>query len=496
MGAIRRMRFLRHSLTGLFLLALTLGLLGFAAQTVIEAVRARMDDTPTIPERQERVFAVSVVEARERTHTPVLTAYGEVLSRRTLEIRAKAAGTLVMLAENFEEGGTVTEGDVLAVIDPADAEFALSRAQTELVDSQAEERDARRALELAHDEVAAAEEQAALRETAYRRQVDLEARGVGTAAAVETAGLAASQARQAVIVARQAQALAEARVNLAETRLARSKIALSEAERRLEDTRIKAGFSGTLSDVAVVEGRLVSVNEQLGTLVDGSALEVAFRVSTAQYARLVDETGALIRAPVVARLNVHGIDLAAKGVISREAAAVGEDSTGRLVFARLYEAPAMKPGDFVTVEIEEPPLERTVRLPAAALGADGTVLVAGDDDRLAVLPVTLLRRQGDDILVRGEGLPGARVVAERTPLLGAGLKVRQIDAQSGASRTEPDADTDATLRLSDERRARLRSFVEASTDISATAKRRLLGTLEQDRVPARLVEGLERRMGG
>lgn len=490
------MRFLRHSLTGLFLLALTLGFLGFAAQTVIEAVRARMDDIPTIPERQERVFAVSVVEARERTHTPVLTAYGEVLSRRTLEIRAKTAGTLVMLAENFEEGGSVQEGDVLALIDPADAEFALSRAQTELVDSQAEERDARRALELAGEELAAAEEQAALRETAYRRQVDLEARGVGTAAAVETAGLAAAQARQAVIAARQALALAEARVNLAETRLARSKIALDEAERRLEDTRIKAGFSGTLSDVSVVEGRLVSVNEQLGTLVDGSALEVAFRVSTAQYARLVDETGALIRAPVVARLSMHGLELTARGVISREAATVGEDRTGRLVFARLYEAPALKPGDFVTVEIEEPPLERTVRLPAAALGADGTVLIVDDDERLAALPVTLLRRQGDDILVRGDGLSGARVVSERTPLLGAGLKVRPIEARSVTQRIEKDADTDATVQLSDKRRAQLRHFVETSPDIGAAAKRRLLAALDQDRVPARVVEGLERRMGG
>lgn len=489
------MRFLRHSLTGLFLLALTLGFLGYAAQTVIDAVRARMDDTPAIPERQERVFAVSVIEARERTLAPVLTAYGEVRSRRTLEIRAKTAGTLVMLAEDFEEGGRVEEGALLARIDPADADFALSRARTELTDSQAETREARRALDLARDEVAAAAEQAALRERAHRRQADLEARGVGTTATVETAELAAAQARQAVIAARQAQAVAEARTDQAETRLARSRIALDEAERRLADTRIVAGFSGTLSDVAVVEGRLVSVNERLGTLVDGAALEVAFRVSTAQYARLVDEAGALIPAPVTARLSTHGLDLTARGVISREGAAVGEDRTGRLVFARLYEAPAMKPGDFVTVVIEEPPLERVVRLPAAALGADGTVLMLADDDRLEALPVTLLRRQGDDILVRGEGLAGARVVTERTPLLGAGLKVRPIEARSDAA-TGATSGPDATLQLSAERRARLKSFVEASPDIGAADKRRLLAALERDRVPVRMVERLEGRMGG
>jgi hypothetical protein len=39
-------------------------------------------------------------------------------------------------------------------------------------------------------------------------------------------------------------------------------------------------------------------------------------------------------------------------------------------------------------------------------------------------------------------------------------------------------------------------FVQASGDMSAAVKRRLLGQLEQTRVPARVVERLERRMGG
>jgi len=495
-GSIRQMRFLRQSLTGLFLLSLTLALLGYAGQIVFDALQARMADTPRVPERKERVFAVGIVVPREETVTPVLTAYGEVLSRRTLEIRAKTTGTLVKLAENFVEGGSVAQGQLLARIDPRDAEFALSRARTELTDSQAEGREAARALALARDELEAARAQAVLRETAYRRQVDLESRGVGTAAAVETAELAAAQARQAVISARQALALAEARVDQAATRLARSRIALDEAAERLGDTRIEAGFSGTLSEVSVVEGRLVSANERLGTLIDDSALEVAFRVSTAQYGRLLDDDGRLLAAPVTARLSVFGIDLLAQGTISREGATVGEGSTGRLIFARLDGAPAMKPGDFVTVEVEEPPLERVVRLPASALGPDGNVLVLDETDRLGPLAVTLLRRQGDDVLVRGEGLAGVRVVAERTPLLGAGIRVRPVARASGTDTDTGAADADPLLDLSADRRARLRSFVEASTDMSETVKRRILGELERDRVPARVVQGLERRMGG
>ena len=179
-------------------------------------------------------------------------------------------------------------------------------------------------------------------------------------------------------------------------------------------------------------------------------------------------------------------------MISRESAAVGEGTTGRLLFARLYEAPAMKPGDFVTVRIEEPSLERLVRLPASSLGPSGTVLVLDEENRLKTLQVEVLRRQGDDILVRGEGLPGARVVVERTPLLGEGIRVRPL---TSGVQEEPEADP-STLELSAARRERLMEFVEASADMSDEVKRRLLGQLEQERVPARVVERLERRMGG
>ena len=476
---------------GLFLVSLTLGLLVYAGQIVVSAVQEQLADDPRVPVRRERVFAVNVVAAREETITPTLTAYGEVQSRRTLEIRARTTGTLVDLADGFEEGGTVIRDQLLAQVDPADAEFALSRAESELLDSRAEEREAERGLELAKDELAAAREQAELQERAYQRQVDLEDRGVGTSAAVELAELAAAQARQAVIARRQSVAGAEARVDQAQTRLTRSQIAFDEATRRLEDTRITAGFSGTLSDVTVVEGGLVSANERLGTLVDVNALEVSFRVSTPQYARLLDEKGTLIKAHVKAVLSVFGLDLTAKGVISRESAAVGEGSTGRMLFARLYEAPALKPGDFVRVEIEEPALDNVVRLPAASLGPDDSVLVLDAEDRLGTLPVTLIRRQGDDVLVRGEGLAGARVVAERTPLLGDGIKVRPIAPRSDAQLASAE-----TMDLSQARRTRLIEFVQSSTDMSDAVKQRLLAQLDQPKVPVGVVERLEGRMGG
>src|SRR6056297_1809921 len=391
------MRFLRQGLFGLFLLSLTLGLLAYAGQIVVSAVQERMAQEPRTPERRERIFAVRTVTAEEAQIAPVLTAFGQIESRRTLEIRAQVTGILTELSQDFVEGGAVRAGQFLALIDPADAETAVSRARTDLDDARAEEREAARALDLARDELAARRDQSEIQDRALARQRDLEDRGVGTLTAVETAEFNVVQARQAVLASRQALALAEARVDQAKTATARAELALSEAERRLAETRITAGFSGTLRDVAVIEGRLVTANEQLATLVDGTALEVAFRVSTAQFARLLDAGGALLKAPVTVTLDSGDTGIEATGRIIRQSAAVAEGESGRVLYATIDDAPAMKPGDFVAVTVEEPPLDAVIRLPATALGPDGAVLVLDGDDRLERLPVTLLRRQGNDI---------------------------------------------------------------------------------------------------
>jgi len=484
------MRFLRQSLVGVLLASLTLALLIYAGQLVLSAVQVRMSNERPAPQARERVFAVKVIAARLQEITPVMQAFGQVQSRRTLEIRAPAGGRVITLASSFEEGGVVRAGDVLVQIDPVNAQDALERAESDVLDARAEGRDGARALVLARDELEAAKDQAALQARAYQRQVDLRERGVGTAATVETAELAAAVARQAVLARRQALASAEGRVDQAATRLKRAEIARNGASRDLAETTVKAGFDGTLSAVSLVEGRLVSVNEKLAELVDPDALEVAFRVSTAQYARLLDGAGALVTAPVVAVLNVTGADLSANGRISRDSAATGEGQSGRVIFARLDEAPGFKPGDFVTVSVDEPPLADVVRLPASAMDAGGTVLVLDKEDRLEILKVELLRRQGDDVLVRGDGLEGREVVSGRTPLLGVGIKVRPLRDEVSVA---PDA---AMLELSDERRARLVAFVETSNGMPDEVKAQTLARLGEVKVPAQLVLRIESRMGG
>ncbi len=483
------MRFLRRSLIGVFLLALTIALFAVAGRTVITAVQEQMADDRSGRRGEERIFAVNVAQITPERITPVLTAFGEVQSRRTIDLRLPVGGTIIETGPDALDGGVVEEGDLILRLDGAEADAALARVRADVRDAEAGLRDAELRLVLAEDELAAAQDQARLQQQALTRQRDLAERGVGTAAAIEAAELSASSADQAVLSRRQALAQSQATLDQAITRLDRERINLSEAERTLSDTTLTAAFDGTLADIQVVPGLRLTANEQIGSLIDPSRLEAAFRVSTAQYARLLDESGALIGLPIEASLDVGGVDLTASGEITRESAAVGDGQTGRLLFARLDESRGFRPGDFVTVRVAEPPLDDVALLPASALGSDGTLLLIDAEDRLELASVTLMRRQGDDVLIRAPDLAGREAVAERSPLLGAGIKVRPLRGDAAPEQA-------ATVILSPERRARLVSFIEANPRMPAEAKARALSQLEAEEVPIRMVERIESRMDG
>jgi multidrug efflux pump subunit AcrA (membrane-fusion protein) len=486
------MRFIARSLAGVVLTAMTFALLALAVQQVVSAIAARDAAAVTGGPARERVFQASVITVTPDRIAPVMSAFGEVRAKRRLELRAPTGGTVLELAPGFADGARVAAGEVLMRLDPAEAEASRALAAAALDEAGAALREAERAVVLAGEDVAAARTQASLRDQALARQEDLLARGVGSAAAVEEAALAASGAGQSVVSRKQALASAEARVDQARAARDRAAITLAEAERTLGQTVLRAEFAGVLNGVTVVQGGLVGANERLGELIDPSALEVAIRLSTAQAGRLLGPDGALLPAEVRIGGEAGGAALAV-GRLVRLGVAVGEGESGRLVLADLDAPGTLQPGDFVTVDIVEPALEAVALVPASAIDGAGRVMVLGPDDRLEAQPVEVLRRQGNQALIAASALAGREIVAELTPLLGAGIKLRPVRPADAAAGAAPEP---KEVTLSPERRASLVAQVEANQWIPADVKARLLDQLAQEKVPAAVIRRLEERAGG
>ena len=492
------MKFLSRSLSGLFLFALTLGILLLAGGQIFTAMRDAQNESVAGRTPKERMFSVNVDTLESVTAKPVITSYGTVESWRSLELRTSVAGTLVELAPEFRDGGVVTAGQVLFQIDPSKLETAAALAEIDLAEAKAEVADASAALLLTQSEINAAEAQLELRTQGLVRQQDLQARGVSTDPEVEAAILAQSAAETSLVGREQAYAQAVTRASRSEITLDRKEIALVEARRIMAEATVTASFDGVMSDVTAVLGRLVSSNEKLGTLIDPAALEASFRVSNTQFARLLDDDGQL-RTSKVHLILVHGSTrVEVDGKIERAGAEVGDGQIGRLLYARLLSADAsvLRPGDFLTVEIPEPPLENVAIIPASAATADGRILLLGEGDRLEEVTVKILRRQGDEIIVSGAPFDRMYVI-ERSSQIGAGIQVKPLEPVSAedaaAAAAAPPAEPEM-IALDDERRAKLIAFIEANENMAADSKARVLGELAAPEVSLELVERFEAKM--
>ncbi len=490
------MRFLSRSLVGLFLLGATLGIIAVALQNVLDAIEDRASRETRGRPQTERVYAVRVIPAAMTSIKPHITAFGEIQSRRTLELRVPISGTILELSPNFVEGGVLEEGEVILRIDATNAEVESQFALVDRNDAEVEVAESVRALALVENELAAAREREILLKQSYDRQFELWEQEIGTRDAVETAELALTSARQSILAIQKSIAQAELRIDQARSLLERREIALAETRRKLEDSSLEAEFSGTLSGISLVQGGLVTANERIGTLIDPGALEVAFKLSNTQYRRLLDSNGRLLPIDVNVSLELAGGTAPARGRIVREGAAVVEGRTGRLLFAALPDSGriGLKPGDFVTVTIEEPELRGVLALPAAAIDSSNRLLVVDEENRLADAEGDLLRRMGDEIIVRaGPELDGRLIVAERTPLIGAGSLVKPILPDQSTIDSQP---APAMVALSEEERGKLIAMVEANAFMPDGVKKRILEQLQQPEVPQDMLDRLRSRSGG
>ncbi|MEM6988172.1 MAG: HlyD family efflux transporter periplasmic adaptor subunit, partial [Pseudomonadota bacterium] len=391
------MRFLIRALSGVFMLALTLGLLVLGVGVLIKASDQGSEGRGGGRPAQERQYTVAVKAVEHATLTPVSRAFGRLQSWQTADIRSASAGRITAIGETVRDGGRVARGDMLFEIDPINAENTLASRETDLSEARAELADAERARALSQEELLTTEAQHRLRENALVRARNLKRRGFDTDAGVESAELNLASSAQALVTRRQAIAQADARVVRAEIGIERRTLARDAALKALEETRIFAPFEGVLSNVNAVVGRRVNANEQLAELIDPSALEVAFRVSVEDFAHLVDERGEVLEQPLTVEFEMGSRDIQLQARISRLSAAVGDGQSGRLVYAELQPPlpGALTVGDFVTVAIEEPALDNVSLIPRAAATDDGAVFVVDDDNRLVEQRAVIERRQGD-----------------------------------------------------------------------------------------------------
>ena len=215
--------------------------------------------------------------AAEGGPASVLDASGYVTARRIATVSSKITGKVKEVL--IEEGQHVTEGEVLATLDAADA-----RAQRELAHSQ---------LAAAESNLADGRAQLAFAEQEVRRLTQLNSQKLIAAQQLDSAVATRDSAR--------------ARLAFLTKNVQVSRDQLGIAELGTDNTVIRAPFTGVIVTKAAQPGEMISpisggggsIRTGIGTLVDMDSLEIEVDVNEAYIGRVQPQM------PVEAVLNAY-----------------------------------------------------------------------------------------------------------------------------------------------------------------------------------------------
>lgn len=385
-----------------FKFILPMGLIVLSIAVVMVMVGIAKNKRPDRKEDSNPAVMVEAVEAQVASLNFSVYSQGSVKPRTETTLVAEVAGQIVSVSSNFIAGGFFRQGEVLLQIDPSDYEAALLSAQANLASRKAQLAD----------------------QKARSEQALKDWRNMGR------------EGEPSDLVLRKPQ-LAEARaaVQAAEANL-------KEAERNLERTRIRVPYDGLVRNKRVDVGQYVSPGTPLGVTFAIDTAEIRLPLSDREIAFLDLPSATRLdkahRVPVTLTADGEGMGGRWQGEIVRTEGVVDEAS--RVVYA-VAEVPdpygvlgqstaaELKMGTFVRAEIEGLRVNDVVILPRSVLRPDDTLLIANEERKLEIRPVTVARAEPRTVYISGGVKNGELVVTTQldAPIPGMQLTIRGED---------------------------------------------------------------------
>jgi len=352
---------------------------------------------------------VSAMVANEEPTVLSVRTQGTVVPFQEATVAAQVGGLILETSENLKAGRFVNSGDLLVAIDPTDFEAAVAEAEAAL-------RSARTAL--VQTEADAEQAIADLREVGVKDPSPL---------------------------ARREPQLEQARL-----RVLSAEAGLELALKNLDRTKVRSPFEGQVVEAFVDTGDTLANRGSPVARIQGTTLaEVRLPLSRDQLRHLnLPDTPSEISLPVEAKPPVELIlgsgpdSIVRTGWIDRLEGTTDPVTRLRFAVARLEDPldnaasgkRAIPVGSFVEAKIMGNKIPAAFRIPIVALVGKDRVRVIENKSELIERKVTILQRNGDDIVITS-GLEGGDLVC-LTPLevFVPGMPVRIIEGMPGTGK--------------------------------------------------------------
>jgi len=323
-----------------------------------------------------------------------VTASGEIVATRFADLGSAVMGRVVAL--NVREGDRVRAGQVLAQIDPVQAESAVASASAALqaLESEASGLDKSIAAAKADIDVAVARKTQA--DQTLSRAANLAASGLVPKAELDAAQAAADAATAQVTAAQAALARAEQARLTAGRRVAQGRAEQTRVGDQLSKTSITAPIAGVITRLDVEEGEMVvmGVQNQPGTILmtisDLSTLNAEVKVAEADVLRLkLEQPGAVtLDALPDRRFDGRVVEIGASALPQTGAQAAAREFRVKVQLSG--DVAALRPGLTCDTEILVAERQQVLAAPLQAVvqrnGRSGVFVV--QDGRAVFTPVT------------------------------------------------------------------------------------------------------------
>jgi HlyD family secretion protein len=219
-----------------------------------------------------------------------VSASGEIVATRYADIGSSAMGKIVSLP--VAEGDRVRAGQLLARIDPVQAESDASGAVAQMRALEAEQAAAGEQIRAATSEREAADARAADADQQFARKKELSQAGLIPASEFDSAKAAAAAATAQVASASAAVQRARQSLEAATRRVAQARAQVERASDLVTKTSIVSPIDGVVTRLRVREGEMVVIGIQnqpgttLMTISDLSAIDAEVKVAEADVLRV------------------------------------------------------------------------------------------------------------------------------------------------------------------------------------------------------------------
>lgn len=374
--------------------------------------------------------------------------YGTARSMNTATISSEIRARVTHRPETIEAGVRVAEGDLIVRLDTADAISRVQSAESSIASFEAQIENIDAQEERLSEQVEFAQEEREINARNLERVRSAYESGAGTESDIDAAVARLRQSDRALAALQQQLEVLPARRSEIRALQSRARADLALAQEDVERATIVAPMAGTLQDVMVEEGELLSVGQEVARIVSLTRLEVPLRmpISAAATVRVGDQ----------AELSSDGpVSMSWAGTVSRIAPEADASSRTMTVFVEVEQNPdaiglgqsVLLPGQFVVGRIETSERSEKIVVPRRAIsgdrvmmvtpGEEGTSLAAPSDVRVShYINARFEAIEPDETewAVLDAGVdPGERVIISNLDVLVGGMLIDPAEAAVGAS---------------------------------------------------------------